>query len=253
MSEAFYYLLVDLGCLSIPFLFSFHPKLNFYKKWRPFVIGTFTMLIIFVLWDMYFTSLGVWGFNNTYLTGIYIGNLPLEEILFFICIPYASVFTYHCFSIFTAGKSLSSAFLILPWIIAITCFVVGFMHYDKWYTASTHFSCGLFLLFHLLYLKSKYLKTFMLTFLVLLIPFILSNGVLTGITFWEYPFINTHPEGVADMIVWYNNAENLSIRIFSMPVDDLSYGLTMLLLVVTIYEAVSGSFNKLNESTDLTY
>ena len=251
MSEQFYYLLVNIGCLSIPFIFSFHPKLNFYKKWRPFVIGTGVMLVIFVLWDMYFTSIGIWGFNDKYLTGIYIGNLPLEEILFFICIPYASVFTYHCFSIFTAGKSLSNLYIVLTWAIAVVCFIVGFLNYDKWYTASTHISCGIFLLFHLLVLKSKYLKTFMLTFLVLLIPFILSNGVLTGITFWDYPVINTNPDGVADMIVWYNNAENLSARIFSMPVDDLSYGLTMLLLVVTVYEAVSGSFDELNANSNL--
>ncbi len=245
MSDQFYYMLVNLSCISIPFIFSFHPKLNFYKKWRPFIIGTFSMLVLFVAGDMYFTSIGVWGFNKTYLTGMFIGNMPLEEILFFICIPYASVFTYHCFSIFTAGKTLSNHFITLIWIIAITCFIVGFFNYDKWYTSSTHFLTGLFLVFHLVVLKSRYLKTFMLTFLVLLIPFILSNGVLTGITFWEYPLINTNPEGVTDMIVWYNNAENLSIRIFSMPVDDLSYGLTMLLLVVTIYEAVSGSFDKM--------
>lgn len=251
MSEHLYYLLVDLGCLIIPFIFSFHPKLNFYKKWRPFVIGTGVMLIIFVIWDMYFTSLGIWGFNDKYLTGIYIGNLPLEEILFFICIPYASVFTYHCFSIFTAGKSLSNLYIALTWAIVAVCLVIGILHYDKWYTASSHFICAIFLLYHLLILKSKYLKTFMLTFLVLLIPFILSNGALTGITFWEYPIYNTNPEGVTEMIVWYNNAENLSTRVFSMPMDDLSYGLTMLLLVVTIYEAVSGSFDKLNADSNL--
>lgn len=247
MIDQLLYMMVNLGCLSIPFIFSFHPKLNFYKKWRPFAIGTFSMLVVFVLWDMLFTSMGIWGFNDTYLTGIYIGNLPLEEVLFFVCIPYACVFTYHCISIFTVKKPLSNLFLVATWIIAIACIIVGIFHFDKWYTATTHFICAAFLLFHLLVLKSKYLKTFMFTFTILLLPFILSNGVLTGITFWEYPLINTNVSQVSDMIVWYNNAENLGIRIFTMPVDDLSYGLTMLFLVVTIYESVSGSFDKMQK------
>lgn len=78
----------------------------------------------------------------------------------------------------------------------------------------------------------------MLTFLLLLIPFIGSNGILTGITFWEYPFINSDAASITEKIVWYNADHNLPYRIFTMPVDDLSYGMTMLLFAVTIFEWV---------------
>ncbi|HUH75176.1 MAG TPA: lycopene cyclase domain-containing protein [Chitinophagales bacterium] len=239
IDEHYYYLLVNFCCISIPFIFSFHPKLNFYKKWPEFFVGTIVMMAIFIPWDMYFTKIGIWGFNNQYLSGIYLFNLPIEEWLFFICIPYACTFTYHCIQYFTQNVVLPSIFKNILWVIAAVCFAVAFLNFDKTYTFTTHLLTGLYLLYHLLIKKSPYLKKFMLTFLILLVPFIISNGVLTGVYFWEYPFILTDVNSITEKIVWYNNAENLQIRIFSMPIDDLSYGLTMLLLVTSVFEMVS--------------
>jgi lycopene cyclase domain-containing protein len=45
------------------------------------------------------------------------------------------------------------------------------------------------------------------------------NGVLTAIP-----------------IVWYNNAYNLGIRLYSIPVEDVVYSMAMLLLTITVYE-----------------
>src|SRR5688572_8899061 len=90
------YLLVNLGAFIVPLLFSFHPKLRFYKEWVfawPAIVIT---AIPFIIWDAYFTRLGVWGFNPAYVTGLGLWGLPLEEVLFFICIPYSCLFTYHC-------------------------------------------------------------------------------------------------------------------------------------------------------------
>ena len=78
---------------------------------------------------------------------------------------------------------------------------------------------------------------FWFAYTVLLVPFILSNGVLTGIEFWKYPMLHNHPEAIADHIVWYNNDHNSGWRIFSMPADDLLYGLLLIGMNVSLYEA----------------
>ncbi len=231
-----YYLLINLGCISIPLIFSFHPWLKFYRNWKALFAGIIAMMLIFIPWDIYFTKIGVWGFNDEYISGIYLFNLPIEEWLFFICIPYACLFTYHCAKFFTKGKKLPDILHLIAWITAIICGLTAILHHDKLYTFFAHFFCCILLLYHLIIRKSNYLKLFMLTFLVLLLPFVISNGFLTGVHFWEYPFINTDVENITEKIVWYNNTENLGIRIFTMPLDDISYGLTMLLLVTTVYE-----------------
>jgi lycopene cyclase domain-containing protein len=56
-----------------------------------------------------------------------------------------------------------------------------------------------------------------------LIPFIVVNGFLTG-SFTEDP------------VVYYNDLENLSIRVLNIPIEDFVYNFNILLLVVAVYE-----------------
>ena len=103
------YLLLNLGSLSIPFLFSFHPKLKFYKYWKPLTIGIITSMLIFIPWDIIFTAKGIWGFNDDYFLGTKLFHLPIEEWLFFICIPYACVFTHFALLHYFPNMKLSKS------------------------------------------------------------------------------------------------------------------------------------------------
>jgi hypothetical protein len=98
---------------------------------------------------------------------------------------------------------------------------------------------GIFLLW-ILVTRPEWTARLWLAFSILTIPFVLTNGVLTGITFWEYPFINTSPAAIADQIVWYNNAHNLGVRLFSIPLDDFLYGFLLIGLNVACFEYLAG-------------
>ncbi len=57
---------------------------------------------------------------------------------------------------------------------------------------------------------------------ILLIPFFIVNGILTG-------------TGLEEPVVWYNDSRNLGIRLLSIPIEDVVYGFEMILLTIFFY------------------
>ena len=218
------YLLINLLSISIPFFFSFHPRLKFYRQWYAVFPAVIIPAVIFLLWDILFTRWGVWGFNPSHLGGINWFGLPMEEWLFFVCIPYASVFTYFCLNILVKRDFIGRYAKPISWMLIAVLSIIAVMNIDRIYTSVTFFSTALFLSAHLLILGSNYLGRFYFAYLIIfLFPFLIVNGILTG-SFLTEP------------VVWYDNAENLSLRIFTIPIEDFVYGLLLFLMNVTIYE-----------------
>jgi lycopene cyclase domain-containing protein len=76
--------------------------------WLEFVIGArvlrkpirlfFSVLPVFiglVIWDVYAIQSGHWWFNEKFVTGWEIGIVPIEELLFFIIVPIAMIYSFE--------------------------------------------------------------------------------------------------------------------------------------------------------------
>ncbi|WP_194766779.1 lycopene cyclase domain-containing protein [Tamlana sp. I1] len=222
------YLLIDLACITIPFLASFYPKHAFYKQWKSFFKANIIVALFFLIWDYFFTKMGVWGFNPDYLSGIYLGNLPIEEVLFFICIPFACVFTFFALKYLIKKSYLEKSQRYITLLCILTFSLLALFNYNKWYTVT---ACG-FTTFYLIYLSWKQidLSFHYLSYFLILPFFFLSNGLLTG------SFLDA-------AIVWYNNAENLSIRIFTIPIEDSIYGLLLIFLNIEGFQYFQSKVN----------
>jgi lycopene cyclase domain-containing protein len=220
--EQYYYLGLDLFTISFPLLRSFEPRIRFVDKWPGLFTGIAVMAAVFIAWDVLFTMHGFWGFNDRYLVGARILHLPVEEWLFFLVAPYACLFLYEVMRHFVPRDVLGPVARPFSMALVAVLLILGLLHLDKWYTSLTFLSTAAFLGYHVIR-RTVWLGRFYLGYGISLIPFMLVNGILTG-------------SGLEEPIVWYNNAENLGIRIGTIPVEDSIYLLLMLLMVTTFYE-----------------
>ena len=102
------YTIILLASISVPFLLSFDKKLQFYKQWKYLLPSIIAIALFYIVGDIYFTKIGVWGFNRDYLSSIFLFKLPIEEWLFFIAIPYASIFLHDVLHVYFPSFKLAS-------------------------------------------------------------------------------------------------------------------------------------------------
>lgn len=225
------YFLINCFTVIVPFAFSFHAKLKFSKNFMSFFIANISVAIFFICWDVLFTKMGVWGFNPDYVLGVYLFNLPVEEVLFFICIPFSCVFTYHCLNLFFNFQWSSKTENIFVFFFSALLLFLGIYFHSKMYSATTFISLGLLLLILKFVIKVNWLSKLVLIYPILLIPFFIVNGILTG-------------SGLPHPVVWYNDLEILGIRVFTIPVEDIFYGFELILLNIFLYEYFKNIFNQ---------
>lgn len=217
MNTHYTYFAILLFSILGPLALSFDKKVAFYKHWKQVFGAMLLPAFFYVVWDIIFTQRGVWSFNHLYITGIKYFNLPIEEMLFFFVVPYCCTFIYACIkSYFPKLQSNKTTGLILN-SLAVIFFVVACFNFNRDYTFYTFLFCSIFILF---ILSRKFNQAaFLVSYLIILIPFLIVNGFLTAIP-----------------VVIYNDAENLGIRIFTIPFEDVFYGMLLVMMNCLGYE-----------------
>lgn len=226
------YLLVDLFTLTIPLLFSFHPKIEFYRSWGYFFPANIIVAVMFITWDAFFTYKGIWSFNSDYITGLYFLNQPIEEVLFFICIPFSCVFTYYCLDKFYNLNWKPKAETNFCIIFSSASLLIGLIFLNKYYTSFTFISLGLISFALKFIAKVNWFGKVISVYTVLVIPFLIVNGILTG-------------TGIKDAVVQYNGAEIIGLRLLTIPIEDLFYGFELFLLNVFFYKSFQTKFKEI--------
>lgn len=215
----FSYLLINFLTIFFPIVLSFDKRVQFFKSWKYIFPGLMLTGLLFLFWDYLFTIYGVWSFNPEYIIGFNILNLPIEEILFFVTVPFACIFIYECLNYYIKPDLLKSVYKAISYIfIAFSIFML-FLFYDRVYSLITFGLLAAVLIFAEFFMKSTIMSRFYLAYFVSLIPFYIVNGLLTSIP-----------------IVMYNDAENMAFRVGTIPLEDHFYSLSMLLINILFFE-----------------
>ncbi len=218
------YLILDFLIILFPLIFSFKWKFKYYQFFKPLFASIAVVGISYILWDIIVTARGDWSFNKEFLIGIEIFGLPIEEILFFIVVPFACIFIYENLMYFIKDKKVpfNKWFYIF---LAALFILIGLVFRSQEYTILAMFSCALFFfiastIFPNILQSRNYWFYIILSF----IPFIIFNYLLTSLVVVEY----------SPIAIWGGDGA-WNGRFLTIPIEDFFYNFSMLSFYLMFY------------------
>lgn len=93
--DRYQYLIVMALCVLITLPLEFVLNARVYRRPRRLMRTMVPAFAAFVAWDVVAIRLGHWTFSPVYTTGWKVGNIPIEELVFFIVIPLCALLSYE--------------------------------------------------------------------------------------------------------------------------------------------------------------
>ncbi|MEA2826643.1 MAG: lycopene beta-cyclase [Actinomycetota bacterium] len=93
--DRFQYLLLMGLCLVITLPLELLLGARVWAQPRRLLTALALPVAVFVVWDVVAIARGHWTYNPRYVTGWDLGNLPVEELVFFVVIPICGLLTYE--------------------------------------------------------------------------------------------------------------------------------------------------------------
>lgn len=212
------YLLINIIIIAVPLILSFEKKIQFYKNFPAVLVSIISIGSVYLLWDIAATARGDWAFNPTYVLGLKIFNLPFEEILFFITVPYSTLFIYKTVTFYLSEKiyKINKKFI---YSTAVTLLITSVLFTDKNYTFTVLLFTGIFLIIAQNFYKEILLsRIYWVTIIISFIPFLIVNYFLTSLP-----------------VVTYNDEAIWGTRFITIPAEDFFYSYSMISFFIIGY------------------
>lgn len=192
------------------------------KRWpdmRTATIAIGSVAIPFIVWDMNVTGTW-WNFNRSYTSGIFFGPLPIEEILFFLVVPWSCLVLWVNLPPpreknfpYPIEAALSLASIAGAVVLSIR---------GTFYTSTVLFVFGILILISISHGRLFTTKRFLCFSLFVILFTTIFNGYLT-----YRPIVTYSPDFVS------------GIRIGTIPIEDYLYGFLLTSSVTLIYERLT--------------
>jgi lycopene cyclase domain-containing protein len=220
------YLWINIFILIFPLLMSFEKRVSYWRRFPAVGLAALCCGLIFVIWDSFFTAAGNWAFNPLHVLPLRILHLPLEEIIFFVTVPYSMLFVLEVLN--NGLKDRSFRFPGVVSLIAGVLFIAaGLVFLRQTYTCTVLFFCAACFIADLLFKRSPLgSRNFWLMILISYIPFIIFNYFLTSL-----PVVTYSPKAI-----W-------NIRILTIPLEDFFYSFSLITLYGFFYAVFRNRFS----------
>lgn len=87
------YLLVMAACVVVTLPLELLIGARVYARPQRLLLTLVPVLAVFVTWDALAIHAHFWFYRH--LTGVHLGSLPIEELVFFVVIPICSILTFE--------------------------------------------------------------------------------------------------------------------------------------------------------------
>lgn len=93
--DRYQYLLLMAACVAITLPLEFVLRARVYRRPLRLLLAMLPMLVVFIAWDVLGIVREHWTYSAEFTTGVMLGVMPLEELVFFIVIPVCGLLTYE--------------------------------------------------------------------------------------------------------------------------------------------------------------
>lgn len=212
------YFWINVAIILGPLCLTPFHRLAYYRNFRALGIAIIVVGGLYIGWDMAVTARGEWSFNPRYVSGVKISSLPVEEILFFVTVPYACLFIYE--AILATSHKVEFRVPLGVVVATIAMLATGSIFYfGQGYTSKALASCALFLIVALRIdrplLESR---QYWLWLAICLVPFLIVNIILTALP-----------------VVQYNSSAIWGARFITIPLEDFFYNYSLLSFYLLVY------------------
>lgn len=216
------YLIFNIFVIIGPLLVFFSRRRSVVKpNLKSLAISIFIAATFFVIWD-YLVVNYFWFFNSKYITGFLIANLPIEEILFFISVPFACLLLWVNYEKYFSKKLITNSSFYL--IVSSLFLALVFLFYEKIYTSTVLFVFLVVVILDIFLRTNLFIKKTFISFIFI---------VVNILTFIFNLYLTARP------VVMYNEALKTNINIITVPLEDFIFGMALISLTIIIYEKLN--------------
>jgi len=220
------YLEIDSLIFFPTFFISIISKVK--RRYKSLLLSMVIVSPLYLAWDFLATWVGSWHFNPKWVLGIYVFDLPLEEVLFFFVTPFATLLIYDFITQKFKDKEvdfitkkrvvIASAFLL---VMAALLFSYSYTSVDLLYLAISFLVVEYF--DESMFRSRNYWAFLLLTY----VPFFVFDYFLTSLP-----------------VVIYGPHSILGFRILTIPWEDAVYSFSMMNFYALFYRQGVSAWRK---------